>query len=136
MRIKKFFKRGARDNFVLLLTLLCEIHMVEFSRGRGTDLSHPLSSGLTHYIYYSLFEIFLNQLRHKYIVVLKALVVVSLIKSTKNLDIISVFTVNRSCTAKVCPSTDHYSCFFKLRKYFHYFRSHRYCTCNLKYSEE
>lgn len=50
VRIKKFFKRGARDNFVLLLTLLCEIHMVEFSRGRGTDLSHPLSSGLTHYI--------------------------------------------------------------------------------------
>lgn len=46
------FSRG--DNFVrrglLLLTLLCEIHMVEFSRGRGTDLSHPLSSGLTHYI--------------------------------------------------------------------------------------
>lgn len=24
--------------------------MVEFSRGRGTDLSHPLSSGLTNYI--------------------------------------------------------------------------------------
>lgn len=51
---RNFSRGGARDNFVrqglLLLTLLCEIHMAEFSRGRGTDLSHPLSSGLTHYI--------------------------------------------------------------------------------------
>lgn len=134
MRIKKFFKRGARDNFVrrglLLLTLLCEIHMVEFSRGRGTDLSHPLSSGLTHYILFIIRDFSKSTATLVYC----ALVVVSLIKSTKNLDIISVFTVNRSCTAKVCPSTDHYSCFFKLHKYFHYFRSHRYC--NLKYSEE
>lgn len=53
---QEIFQEGARDNFVrqglllLHVTLLCEIHMVEFSRGRGTDLSHPFSSGLTHYI--------------------------------------------------------------------------------------
>lgn len=134
MRIKKFFKRGARDNFVRRgLLLLVKFIWLNFPEG-GVRIYLTPSRQVLLIIYYSLFEIFLNQLRHKYIVVLKALVVVSFIKSTKNLDIISVFTVNRSCIAKVCPSTDHYSCFFKLHKYFHYFRSHRYC--NLKYSEE
>lgn len=120
MRIKKFFKRGARDNFVLLLTLLCEIHMAEFSRGRGTDLSHPLSSGLTHYILFIIRDYSKST----------ATLVYCSFKSPRrgfidkiNKIIWTSFQSLQSIDAQLKYALP--QIFIKLHKYFHYFRSHR-----------
>lgn len=114
----RYFSRGGRGIilfaeafFCYTVTLLCEIHMVEFSRGRGTDLSHPLSSGLTHYILF---------------------IIRDFSKSTATLEYNSFKSPRRGFFDKINKKSGHR--FFKLHKYFHYFRSHRYC--NLKYSEE
>lgn len=60
--IKKFFKRGVRDNFVcwgfFLLILFCEIYMVEFFWGRGMDLFYFFLLGFIYYILFIIWDFF------------------------------------------------------------------------------